>query len=165
VTTYFADTSFWIALSSKRDQYHSQALAWHAAITRTGSKTVTTEAVPVGMAERTFGLQHPWCSSGGLLSSPCGSERGGGAISDGTDRRCCRSLRSASRQGWSLTDCFSFVVMDRSRLTEALTTDRHFEQANLRARMLEQPARLNLAIIRPRFTHISGCYQCLCGVK
>ncbi|MBL7133567.1 MAG: type II toxin-antitoxin system VapC family toxin [Phycisphaerae bacterium] len=30
---------------------------------------------------------------------------------------------------WSLTDCISFVVMDQQGLTDALTVDRHFEQA------------------------------------
>ncbi len=30
---------------------------------------------------------------------------------------------------WSLTDCISFVVRQRHRLTEALTGDKHFEQA------------------------------------
>lgn len=30
---------------------------------------------------------------------------------------------------WSLTDCISFVVMQKLGLGEALTTDRHFEQA------------------------------------
>lgn len=30
---------------------------------------------------------------------------------------------------WSLTDCISFAVMQRKGLTEALTGDRHFEQA------------------------------------
>jgi predicted nucleic acid-binding protein len=30
---------------------------------------------------------------------------------------------------WSLTDCISFVVMEREGLREALTGDRHFEQA------------------------------------
>jgi predicted nucleic acid-binding protein len=29
---------------------------------------------------------------------------------------------------WSLTDCISFVVMERNGLTEALTGDHHFEQ-------------------------------------
>jgi predicted nucleic acid-binding protein len=45
VAAYFADTSFWIALSSKRDQYHSQAVAWNVAAMLTASKIVTTEAV------------------------------------------------------------------------------------------------------------------------
>ena len=30
---------------------------------------------------------------------------------------------------WSLTDCTSFVVMREEDLTDALTTDHHFEQA------------------------------------
>ena len=30
---------------------------------------------------------------------------------------------------WSLTDCISFVVMGERSLTEALTSDHHFEQA------------------------------------
>ena len=40
--------------------------------------------------------------------------------------------RSRGDKGWSLTDCLSFVVMERRRLTEALTTDHHFEQAGIR---------------------------------
>ena len=34
---------------------------------------------------------------------------------------------------WSLTDCISFAVMTQRRLTDALTADRHFEQAGFRA--------------------------------
>ncbi len=34
---------------------------------------------------------------------------------------------------WSLTDCISFVVMREAGLTEALTTDHHFEQAGYHA--------------------------------
>jgi predicted nucleic acid-binding protein len=34
---------------------------------------------------------------------------------------------------WSLTDCISFIVMERRGLTEALTGDRHFEQAGFKA--------------------------------
>jgi hypothetical protein len=32
-------------------------------------------------------------------------------------------------KAWSLTDCTSFVVMQEEGLTDALTTDHHFEQA------------------------------------
>jgi len=39
---------------------------------------------------------------------------------------------------WTLTDCISFVVMRREELTEALTGDRHFEQAGFQALFLER---------------------------
>ena len=35
-------------------------------------------------------------------------------------------------QSWSLTDCISFVVMEQQRIRDALTGDRHFEQAGFR---------------------------------
>ncbi|MBM3333061.1 type II toxin-antitoxin system VapC family toxin [Candidatus Sumerlaeota bacterium] len=37
---------------------------------------------------------------------------------------------------WTLTDCISFVVMREYGLTEALTGDRHFEQAGFKALLL-----------------------------
>jgi predicted nucleic acid-binding protein len=45
VATYFTDTSFCIAISSKRDQYHSRAVGWRQLVLRTASRIVTTEAV------------------------------------------------------------------------------------------------------------------------
>ncbi|MEO8662181.1 MAG: hypothetical protein ABI693_27200 [Bryobacteraceae bacterium] len=50
------------------------------------------------------------------------------------------SYRSRGDKDWSLTDCLSFVVMERPRLTEALTTDHHFEQAAMKALMLSLPS-------------------------
>ena len=41
-----------------------------------------------------------------------------------------------SDKEWSLTDCISFVVMSEEGLTEALTADRHFQQAGFTALML-----------------------------
>jgi hypothetical protein len=34
---------------------------------------------------------------------------------------------------WGLTDCISFVVMKERKLTDALTTDHHFEQAGFKS--------------------------------
>lgn len=36
-------------------------------------------------------------------------------------------------KAWSLTDCISFGVMSERGLSDALTTDHHFEQAGFRA--------------------------------
>jgi hypothetical protein len=41
--------------------------------------------------------------------------------------------RERADKEWPLTDCVSFVVMQDQGLVEALTADRHFEQAGFRA--------------------------------
>jgi predicted nucleic acid-binding protein len=139
VAAYFADASFWIALSSKRDQYHAQAIAWHAAVTRSGSKIVTTEAVwewlnaladttTRAIAAEGYRRAHADIRVEVVSFDP---ELNGAA----TDL-----YRSRGDKDWSLTDCLSFVVMERRRLTEALTTDHHFEQAGLKALMLSLPS-------------------------
>jgi uncharacterized protein len=50
-----------------------------------------------------------------------------------------RLYEARSDKTWSLTDCLSFVVMEQRHLLEAPTADRHFEQAGLRAIMLDDP--------------------------
>ena len=39
---------------------------------------------------------------------------------------------------WSLTDCISFVMMEREKIGEALTGDHHFEQAGFIAPLKSQ---------------------------
>lgn len=39
---------------------------------------------------------------------------------------------------WGLTDCISFLAMQDRAMTNALTTDRHFQQAGFRALLLDQ---------------------------
>lgn len=40
---------------------------------------------------------------------------------------------SRSDKDWSLTDCISFAVMEERSLSEALTADKHFQQAGYQA--------------------------------
>ena len=42
---WFADTSFWIAVSQKSDQYHRRASAWSSYLTQENAFILTTEAV------------------------------------------------------------------------------------------------------------------------
>ena len=42
-------------------------------------------------------------------------------------------FRARPDKEWSLTDCISIVVMTEKRISEALSTDRHFEQAGFKA--------------------------------
>ena len=44
-----------------------------------------------------------------------------------------RMYREREDKDWSLTDCISFVVMEREEIRDALTADHHFEQAGFHA--------------------------------
>ena len=45
--------------------------------------------------------------------------------------------RNRPDKDWGSTDCASFVAMRERALSEALTTDEHFQQAGFRALLLE----------------------------
>ena len=47
--------------------------------------------------------------------------------------------RARPDKDWSLTDCISFVVMEREKIAEALTADHHFEQAGFLALLKPPP--------------------------
>jgi predicted nucleic acid-binding protein len=139
VAVYLADTSFWMALSRKRDQYNHHAVAWNQFVIRTRSSIVTTEAVlwewlnafsdasTRGVAAEGYRRTH---ADARIEVVPFLSELTDSAV---------QLYRTRPDKDWGLTDCLSFVVMERRSLTEALTTDGHFEQAGLRAMMLSQP--------------------------
>lgn len=46
-----------------------------------------------------------------------------------SDDEAWQLLKSRQDKEWSLVDCASIVVMTRRGITDALTTDHHFEQA------------------------------------
>jgi uncharacterized protein len=50
-------------------------------------------------------------------------------IDNALDDQAWQLLKARPDKEWSLVDCSSFVVMQTFGITEALTTDHHFEQA------------------------------------
>jgi predicted nucleic acid-binding protein len=128
-----------MALSRKRDQYNRHAVAWDQFVIRTRSNIVTTEAVlwewlnslsdasTRGVAAEGYRRAH---ADGRIEVVPFQPELIDSAV---------QLYRTRPDKDWSLTDCLSFVVMERRHLTEAPTTDGHFEQAGLKVMMLVQP--------------------------
>jgi predicted nucleic acid-binding protein len=133
----FADTSYWLALLVKQDQYHSRAQAWTARIT--GCIT-TTAAV---LLETANALARPaWRASAVALIEHL-RQRDDVRVVPFEPALWARGwdlYRNRADKAWSLTDCFSFLVMQQTALTDALTADEHFRQAGFRAVLLEDPA-------------------------
>jgi predicted nucleic acid-binding protein len=125
----FADTYYYLALLSETDTAHEHAL--HLSRTMSGS-TVTTAWV---LAEVADALASPGLRS--LFLELCERLRANlhvtvipptaGLFEQGVELYSRRPDKA-----WSLTDCILFVVMERCKLTDALTGDRHFEQAGFR---------------------------------
>jgi predicted nucleic acid-binding protein len=139
VVTYFADTSFWMALSRKRDQHSPRAIAWQKFVARTGGGIVTTEAVLwewlngfSDASTRRIAAEgyHRVHADARIEVVPFHSE---------LIRSAVHLYRTRPDKDWSLTDCLSFAVMEERHLMEALTTDGHFGQAGFKAMMLEKP--------------------------
>ena len=47
-------------------------------------------------------------------------------------------FRNRPDKEWGLVDCVSFIVMQENGLTEALTPDKHYEQAGFRALLRDE---------------------------
>jgi len=126
----FADTGFFLALINPRDQYHRSAVHWGASLR---GPLITTEWVMVEFANGISSSRHrahfvkilerlrSQSDSVVVQSTPSLFNQG------------CDIYSARPDKGWSLTDCISFTVMERESLTEALTGDRHYEQAGFRA--------------------------------
>jgi predicted nucleic acid-binding protein len=125
VSAVFADTFFYLALLRSDDPAHAQALA---SVTLNQS-IVTTEFILLELGNAcACAADHAdfLAQVEGMRASPRMR------IIPLNSRLLNRGLeRMASRpdKDWSLTDCISFVVMEDEGLWEALTADRHFEQA------------------------------------
>jgi predicted nucleic acid-binding protein len=134
VSAVFADTSFYVALANPRDRHHGAAVRLAH---RTRGPLLTTEYVLVELGN--------WLSKSGdrdsfltlieqINADPAVTVVPAGAalFARGVDL-----FRRRFDKEWSMTDCISFAVMQEHGIREALTADRHFEQAGFTALLRE----------------------------
>lgn len=136
----FADTVFWIGLSRRRDQHHARAVQWQEWPDRHQVKIVTSELVLwewlnafADPALRTIAAQGcRRCRTSDLIQVM--------TVSTSHMEAALRFYESHQDKAWSLTDCYSFIIMRERGLFAALTTDQHFVQAGFQALMLAEPS-------------------------
>ena len=126
----FADTFYFLALNNPADRAH------HVAAAALLDKSTTLVTGAWVLTEVGDALAAPWNRGqfAELLDTLAADDR---AVVLGTSQELFLAgvelYRVRGDKGWSVTDCMSFVMMKRRGITEALTGDRHFEQAGFRA--------------------------------
>lgn len=130
MTTVFVDASYYLALTNGDDEHHERAVA----LERTyRGKLVTTEYVLVEVLDaltsgklREVGVEvyHAVLEDANTTLIPASSS----LLAQGV-----ALFQSRPDKQWGITDCISFIVMQDHDITEALTADRHFDQAGFKA--------------------------------
>lgn len=122
----FTDTSYYLALVNPADQHHASVCEWTSRFTETSVTTAWVIAELANgmsrMANRPFFLS--------LLRDLQNDKRVTIVPPDKDVFDAGLDLYSRrSDKDWSLTDCISFLVMDRFDLKDVATLDHHFSQA------------------------------------
>jgi predicted nucleic acid-binding protein len=126
----FADTFYYIALLSRSDRRHNQALALTDGYE---GRMVTTTAVLTELGDGfadTDGRDLFVNLVADLTNDPDVEVV---AVDFPRFQQGMELFADRPDKDWSLTDCISFVVMQERGITEALTGDHHFEQAGFTA--------------------------------
>ena len=121
-----ADTSFFVAYLNPRDEHHSIALHW---MTASLESIITSEWVLAELGN--YLSQGPNRRlMGSLLRALSAEDRV--EIIPADHASFVNAFNLYARRpdkSWSFTDCASFCLMKARKITNALTTDHHFEQA------------------------------------
>lgn len=130
----FIDTSGLMCLFDARDHRHSSAVTLFDSSTfRLTHNYVLAEFVALAIARRA-----PLNDALRFVDAiSSGSEVEVMWVSRELHERAMHLLFERSDKAWSLCDAVSFVVMSHRGISDALTTDRHFDQAGF-VRLLDQ---------------------------
>ncbi len=125
----FADTVFFLALINRRDQYHQSAVDHYASLSES---LLTTAWILVELANAISAS--PLRRQFEHVLEALNEQSDAKVVEPSTElyNEGCRLYLSRPDKEWSLTDCISFIVMEREGLVDVLTADRHFEQAGFR---------------------------------
>lgn len=126
MSAVFADTFYYIALLSKADQWHQKVIEFTGDF---AGRMLTTGWVLTELADGMAALNHRQILASFLNALQADPQVTIIPPDSSHYEEGIKLYSSRPDKEWSLTDCISFVVMQQEGLTEALTGDRHFEQA------------------------------------
>lgn len=128
----FIDTAGWACLLDRREAKHGESVRLMAECAQLRRPLVTTdyvvdETATLLIARQAGGLLGEFFEllgrSAALTLTPVGP---------GRFREACGYLLKHRDEGYSFTDVTNFIIMRELGMSDALTEDRHFEQAGFR---------------------------------
>jgi predicted nucleic acid-binding protein len=132
----FLDTSYAVALSARSDENHDRALKLAEDLETSDTHFITTRAVLLEIGNALARLRHRGAAVKLLNALENDPKVEVLAASEDLYRRALQIFSDRVDKEWGLIDCMSFVVMSDRDLTDALTADKHFQQAGFRALLL-----------------------------
>lgn len=129
MSAVFADTHYFLAILNPRDAAHARAKAASQNFSR---RLVTSAWVLMEIGDGLADTANRSLFAG--LVGALYEDRKSRVVpfSTAVFRRAMDLYSNRRDKRWSLTDCTSFVIMHKLKLSDALTADHHFEQAGFR---------------------------------
>ncbi len=125
----FLDTAYAIALSVESDEHHEKAVEIAEKLESEQKQLVTTRAILLEIGNALSKSRYRSAAVELLNALEQDPQVEIIPLSEEFYARAVELFISRVDKEWGLIDCLSFVVMEERGITEALTTDIHFEQA------------------------------------
>jgi uncharacterized protein len=125
----FLDTSFAIALSVESDQHFDHAVKLSEQLETEQTRLITTTAILLEIGNALSKKRYRQAAKELLLSLQQDETVEILPITDELYQKAFELFCNRPDKDWGLIDCISFIVMREKGLSEALTTDEHFQQA------------------------------------
>jgi len=125
----FIDTSAWLALVNKTDALHEKAKQIRNRFLKQPVQFLVTDYILVEIANTLSRI--PFRASAIRLINLIQASSNIQLVEINREiyGEAWEMYRSRLDKEWSLTDCTSFVIMNRAGIKDAFTSDHHFEQA------------------------------------
>lgn len=124
----FVDTSAWIALNDKSDQYHNKAAAKSSEIKRQKIELITSEHI---IDESITLIRYRVSHHAAVVFGDALLNSGIVEIINIAEENIVRAweiFKKYEDKELSFTDCTSFAIMEKMKLHKAFTFDEHFKK-------------------------------------
>ena len=134
----FLDTGYVIALSVESDEHHNRAEELAEQLEAEATHLVTTRAILLEIGNALSKERYRQATAELLDSLEQDPLVEIIPLSEELFAQAFELFRNRPDKEWGLVDCVSFIVMQENELTEALTPDKHYEQAGFRALLRDE---------------------------